>query len=127
MKLKFSDDKFYGGECIFVAGKVYEVDEKGGWAARWIKRGGIEVAECPIVVAAPIKNYETSALDTVHNSEDVVTEGNIDAETETPKNSNEVSGVGTSIEKEAVATKPAAARRTTANKRKPESPLEGIL
>lgn len=43
MKLKFNSDAWYNGVRLYEAGKIYEVSEENGFAARWIKRGAEEV------------------------------------------------------------------------------------
>jgi hypothetical protein len=45
IKLQFDKDMFYGKDCIFKAGQVYDVKTENGWADRWIKRGGVEVID----------------------------------------------------------------------------------
>jgi hypothetical protein len=39
MKLKFIKDAVYNGKLIFEAGKIYDVEEKQGFAQRWLTRG----------------------------------------------------------------------------------------
>jgi hypothetical protein len=46
MKLKFIGDGRIDGKLVFESGKVYEVDEESGSAARWVRRNlAIEVKE----------------------------------------------------------------------------------
>lgn len=39
MKLKFIKDAFYNGKLVFESGKIYDVEEKQGFAQRWLTRG----------------------------------------------------------------------------------------
>jgi hypothetical protein len=39
MKLKFIKDAVYNGKLVFEAGKIYDVEEKQGFAQRWLTRG----------------------------------------------------------------------------------------
>lgn len=50
MKLKFNKDAFYNGQLVFEAGKIYDVEEKQGYAQRWITRG---VAVKHVEIAKP--------------------------------------------------------------------------
>lgn len=79
MKMKFAEDKFYDGNLIYEANKIYEVDEANGWAGRWLKRGGIvvkdeEVKPVPVepeLDAAPPIIPETNKIEMVHTTEEV--------------------------------------------------------
>lgn len=45
-KMKFTEDKYYNRDVIYVAGKVYDVPDN--MVDRWIKRGGEIVVESPV-------------------------------------------------------------------------------
>ena len=56
-KMTFTEDKFYNDECLYLAGKVYEIpDDK---YTRWLNRGGIPVEEK--VETAPVKEETVKA------------------------------------------------------------------
>lgn len=38
-KLKFHQDAFYNGECVYKAGEIADVPVENGYALRWEKRG----------------------------------------------------------------------------------------
>lgn len=52
MKLKFIKDAIYNGQLVFEAGKIYEVEEKQGYAQRWLTRG-IAVKHVEVVIPKP--------------------------------------------------------------------------
>ena len=56
-KMKFSEDKFVNGECVYSAGKVYEVPV--GSVDRWLKRGGVIVGEEQIKLDSEEENVDT--------------------------------------------------------------------
>lgn len=48
-KMKFTEDKYYNRDVMYVAGKVYDVPDN--MVERWLKRGGeIVVEEKPVVI-----------------------------------------------------------------------------
>lgn len=55
-KMKFTEDKYYNRDVIYVAGKVYDIPEN--MVDRWLKRGGeivVEVEPVAVVHAEPEK------------------------------------------------------------------------
>ena len=55
MKLYFNKDGYINGELVFEKGKVYDVPEDGGSAARWMKRGAELHIEEKVEVKKPVK------------------------------------------------------------------------
>ena len=58
-KMKFTEDKYYNRDVIYVAGKVYDVPDH--MVVRWLKRGGEivveeEVKPLPSRYLTPLKN-----------------------------------------------------------------------
>jgi hypothetical protein len=58
MKLKFLQDGFVNGQCVFKAGQTYEVDNTHGSADRWIRRGALPVVEKEMIVLPVSKLQE---------------------------------------------------------------------
>jgi hypothetical protein len=55
MKLKFIEDAFYEGHCVYSKGQIADVPEELGYANRWIKRGkAIPYVEKEEVVVTPV-------------------------------------------------------------------------
>ena len=42
-KMKFSEDKFVNGECVYQKGKTYDIPNVS--VERWLKRGGVIIGE----------------------------------------------------------------------------------
>ena len=55
-KMKFTEDKYYNRDVIYVAGKVYDVPDH--MVVRWLKRGG------EIVVEEEVKPLPKPVFDT---------------------------------------------------------------
>jgi len=57
MKLKFIKDAVYNGKLVFEAGKIYDVEEKQGFAQRWLTRG-VAVKHVEVVPVLPKPKVE---------------------------------------------------------------------
>lgn len=71
MKIRFSEDKFYNGQLLYPKNVVHEIPEELGQAARWLKRGGVEVKEeTKVVVKEEIKEEikEEKKVEVSHES-----------------------------------------------------------
>jgi hypothetical protein len=54
MKLKFIKDAVYNGKLVFESGKIYDVEEKQGFAQRWLTRGvAVKHVEETVVLPKP--------------------------------------------------------------------------
>jgi len=59
MRLKFTRDGYVDGELKFKKGETYDIPEKTGSAARWIKRGALEVKEENPKAKKPVRSKPT--------------------------------------------------------------------
>lgn len=55
-KMKFTEDKFVNGECVYQHGKTYDIPIVS--VERWLKRGGTIVGEKEQLVETEVKKVE---------------------------------------------------------------------